>query len=64
MMDEIDLHIIEKLTDDARMSFRKIAEELKIAPDTVINRYQKLQEKGLHGGCRTGWDSQGFCRFW
>lgn len=50
MMDEIDLHIIEKLTDDARMSFRKIAEELKIAPDTVINRYQKLQEKGVIRG--------------
>jgi Lrp/AsnC family transcriptional regulator for asnA, asnC and gidA len=50
MMDEIDLHIIEKLTIDARLSFRKIAEELKISPDTVINRYQKLQEKGVIRG--------------
>jgi len=50
MMDEIDLHIIEKLTKNARMSFRKIAEELKISPDTVINRYQKLQEKGVIRG--------------
>jgi len=50
MMDEIDLQIIEKLTNDARMSFRKIADELKISPDTVINRYQKLQENGIIRG--------------
>ncbi|UCG36524.1 MAG: Lrp/AsnC family transcriptional regulator [Candidatus Bathyarchaeota archaeon] len=49
-MDEIDLHIIEKLTNDARLSFRKIAEELKISPDTVINRYRKLQKKGVVRG--------------
>jgi len=50
MLDEIDLNIIEKLTSDARMSFRKIAEGLKISPDTVINRYQKLQENGVIRG--------------
>lgn len=50
MMDETDLHIIEKLTGDARMSFRKIAEGLKVSPDTVINRYQKLQEIGVIRG--------------
>jgi len=49
-MDEIDLQIIEKLTTDARISFRKIAEELKISPDTVINKYQKLQETGVIRG--------------
>ena len=49
-MDEIDLAIIAKLTEDARMSFRKIAKELGISPDTVINRYKKLQEKSVIRG--------------
>lgn len=49
-MDETDLQIVEKLTKDARMSFRKIAKELKISPDTVINRYEKLQENGVIRG--------------
>jgi len=49
-MDEIDLAIIDKLTKDARISFRKIAKELSISPDTVINRYAALQEKGVIRG--------------
>ena len=49
-MDEIDLQIVGKLTNDARMSFRKIAEALDISPDTVISRYQKLMEKGVIRG--------------
>jgi Lrp/AsnC family transcriptional regulator for asnA, asnC and gidA len=49
-MDETDLSVINKLTEDARMSFRKIAEDLGISPDTVINRYAALQEKGVIRG--------------
>jgi Lrp/AsnC family transcriptional regulator for asnA, asnC and gidA len=49
-MDETDLAIIEKLTKDARMSFRKIAKELRISPDTVINRYAALQKEGVIRG--------------
>ncbi len=49
-MDEIDLAIIEKLTEDARMSFRKIAKKLGISPDTVIKRYAALQENGVIRG--------------
>jgi Lrp/AsnC family transcriptional regulator for asnA, asnC and gidA len=49
-MDKTDLAIIDKLTEDARMSFRKIAKELGIAPDTVIKRYAALQEKGVIRG--------------
>jgi len=49
-MDEIDLAIINKLTEDARMSFRKIAKELGISPDTVINRYAALKEKRVIRG--------------
>jgi len=49
-MDETDLAIIDKFTKDARMSFRKIAEELGISPDTVINRYAALQKEGVIRG--------------
>ena len=49
-MDQTDLFIIEKLTEDARMSFRKIAKELGISPDTVINRHKMLQERGVIRG--------------
>lgn len=44
MMDEIDEKIVEMMTEDARISFRKMAKELKKSPDTIINRYQKLKE--------------------
>jgi len=49
-MDETDLAIIDKFTEDARMSFRKIAKELGISPDTVINRYATLQKDGVIRG--------------
>jgi len=49
-MDEIDLAIIDKLIDDARTSFREIAKELDISPDTVINRYAALQKEGVIRG--------------
>lgn len=49
-MDETDLAIIDKLTKDARMSYRRIARELGISPDTVINRYTALKEKGVIRG--------------
>ena len=49
-MDETDLLIIERLAKDARLSFRKIAKELGISPDTVITRYKTLQEKGVIRG--------------
>ena len=41
-MDEMDLVIIRRMTEDARVSFRKIAEELGVSPDTVISRYKSL----------------------
>jgi len=49
-MDEIDLAIIDKLTADARMSFRKIARELGVSPDTVMHRYTALQKEGAIRG--------------
>jgi Lrp/AsnC family transcriptional regulator for asnA, asnC and gidA len=42
-IDEIDNKIIEKLSFDGRMSFRKIAKELGISTDTVARRYKELR---------------------
>lgn len=49
-MDKTDLAIVEKLVKDARMSFRKIAEDLGVSPDTVISRYATLQKEGVIRG--------------
>ncbi|MGB8781332.1 MAG: AsnC family transcriptional regulator [Candidatus Bathyarchaeia archaeon] len=49
-MDKIDVAIIDKLTEDARMSFRKIARELGVSPDTVVHRYTALQKEGAIRG--------------
>ena len=49
-MDKTDLAIIEKLAEEARTSFRKIARDLGISTETVINRYKKLQEKNVIRG--------------
>lgn len=49
-MDELDRAIIQRLTVDARMSFRKIAQELGVSADTVMNRYSALQKEGIIQG--------------
>jgi Lrp/AsnC family transcriptional regulator for asnA, asnC and gidA len=49
-MDETDLFIINRMTEDARVSFRKSAKELGVSPDTVISRYKALQENGVIRG--------------
>jgi DNA-binding Lrp family transcriptional regulator len=49
-VDEVDLAIIDKLTEDARMSFRQIARALGVSPDTVMHRYIGLQREGAIRG--------------
>lgn len=49
-MDETDEIIIKMLTEDARTSFREIARELGVSPDTVISRYKSLQDEGVIRG--------------
>jgi DNA-binding Lrp family transcriptional regulator len=49
-MDQMDLVIIKRMTENARVSFRKIAEELGVSPDTVISRYKAMQEEGVIRG--------------
>ena len=46
-MDEIDVEIAKILTNDARISFRKIAEQLGISIKKVINRYEKMKKEFL-----------------
>lgn len=45
--DELDLKIIRLLGEDARKSYREIAEELQVAPGTIYSRTRKLMEEKI-----------------
>jgi Lrp/AsnC family transcriptional regulator for asnA, asnC and gidA len=45
--DEIDIHIINELANDSRMSFIVLAKQLGISVDTVARRYENLREEGV-----------------
>jgi Lrp/AsnC family transcriptional regulator for asnA, asnC and gidA len=46
-VDELDISIIKELQDDARKSYREIADRLNVAEGTVYNRVHKLREIGV-----------------
>jgi len=46
-MDETDIKILKKLLLDARMSYRKVAEEIGVSPPTVLARVEKLESEGI-----------------
>lgn len=46
-IDEIDIAIIDILKNDARKSFREIARALKVSPDTISKRYERLIQQGI-----------------
>ena len=46
-MDETDVKILKKLLSDARMSYRKVAEEIGVSPPTVLARVEKLESDGI-----------------
>lgn len=46
-LDEIDLQIIQLLQEDSRLSFRHIADSLKIASGTAYNRIKNLENSGV-----------------
>ena len=46
MSDLLDKEIVKFLTEDARMSFRKIAKITDKSTDTIINHYNSLIESG------------------
>ena len=43
ILDEVDLKILRQVLKDARMSYRKIADEIGVSPPTVLSRVQKLE---------------------
>lgn len=45
MVDELDEFILRELRKDARQSYRKIAEKLKVATGTIQNRIQKMERE-------------------
>ena len=46
-MDETDIKIAKILTNDARISFRKMARQLDISTKKVIKRYEKMRKDFL-----------------
>jgi DNA-binding Lrp family transcriptional regulator len=46
-LDETDVKILKKLLSDARMSYRKVAEEIGVSPPTVLARVEKLENDGI-----------------
>lgn len=51
-LDETDRKILRRLQRDARMSFKKISDEVGVSEATVFVRVRKLQEKGVLKGFR------------
>ena len=52
-LDDTDRFILERLTVDARSSFRGLARVLGVSPDTVIGRYRRMVERGVIRGSTT-----------
>ena len=46
-MDETDAKILKKLLSDARMSYRKVAEDIGVSAPTVLARVEKLESEGI-----------------
>ena len=46
-MDETDVKILRKLLSDARVSCRRIADEIGISPPTVLARVKKLENDSV-----------------
>jgi Lrp/AsnC family transcriptional regulator for asnA, asnC and gidA len=49
-IDELDTKILTKLQEDGRESFREIANQVDSTAVTVINRVNKMKEKGIIQG--------------
>ena len=46
-LDETDVKILIKLLSDARLSYRKIAQEIGVSPPTVLTRVEKLERENV-----------------
>jgi DNA-binding Lrp family transcriptional regulator len=47
IMDETDVKLLAKLLSDARLSYRRIADELRVSAPTVLNRVKKLEKESV-----------------
>jgi Lrp/AsnC family transcriptional regulator for asnA, asnC and gidA len=45
-VDETDLAIVEKLSQNGRLSFRRLSEQIGMSTDTIIRRYERLVDSG------------------
>jgi len=46
-MDETDVKLLGKLLSDARLSYRRIAGELRVSAPTVLTRVKKLEKESV-----------------
>jgi DNA-binding Lrp family transcriptional regulator len=49
-MDTLDNSIVKLLNENARISYRKVARELKVSLSTISNRIKKLEKIGIIEG--------------
>ena len=50
MIDGIDLHILNIIQNDGKISNAKLARQLQMAPSGVLERVRKLEKKGILEG--------------
>ncbi len=50
LADDVDLHIIDLLQEDCRLSFKKIANRLGISVGMAFNRIRSLEKRGVLKG--------------
>ncbi len=50
MIDDIDLHILNIIQNDGKISNAKLARQLQMAPSGVLERVRKLEKKGILEG--------------
>ena len=47
LMDETDVKLLGKLLSDARLSYRRIADEILVSAPTVLTRVKKLEKESV-----------------
>ena len=60
--DELDLEILELLSQDGRKSYRSLGEELGKSPATIKKHIEEMEEKGIikNYGIQVNYDKLGF----
>ncbi|CAB4586953.1 MAG: Lrp/AsnC family transcriptional regulator [Actinomycetes bacterium] len=62
VIDRIDRRIIDELREDARISWRELADRVHLAPSSVADRVRRLEERGLIRGYSAQVDPAAFGR--